>query len=151
MGEVAKKIFESAAAAGKTQKPWLQLGPKDASGVSRPNGPHEISILSEKRGTGTDPFTKQPREELQMVVEEKGVEKMWNVPTHDKDGNLHYLVARLAETELHEKLIVEMKKNGPKSYIDVQRSASEPSVQVDGGDSPATVEGSEADEAFPDF
>jgi hypothetical protein len=50
----------------------------------------------------------------------------------DASGNLHYLIARLAETEINEELIVEMKKKGARSYVDVQRSAGEiPSINLD--------------------
>ena len=57
---------------------------------------------------------------------------MWNVPVLNKDGNLHYLVAKLAEVEEGEELYVELKHNGAKSFIDVQRSVGDlPSIDVD--------------------
>lgn len=117
----AKVLFEKAQSAGKTTKPYLALGNKDEeTGAVVATGPHIIKLVSDSLGKGTDPFTGKERDELHVVVLEGGVEKMWNIPVKNKDGNLHYLVQRLAEFKPGDELVVEMKRKGMKNYIEVK-------------------------------
>lgn len=132
----AKKLFDRAMKEGKTRKPFLQLGEKQEGGGVKSTGPHTVTLVSGKLGRGTDPFDGSPRDEFQMVVEEKGVEKMWNVPVKDKQGNLHYLVQRLADIDEGETIVLEMKNKGLKNYIDLRLTSEKeevPSVQIDEG------------------
>jgi len=119
----AKSIFDKALASGKTRKEFLSLGRK-VDGKMVLSGPHTIKLVSDKIGSGTDPFTKQPREELQVLVSENGVEKMWNIPLKDKDGNLHYLVQKLTEFNEGDMIVAEMHTNGMKNYVTVMAAES---------------------------
>jgi len=120
MSTSAKELFDKASAAGKTRKPYLQLGEKQEGGGVKSTGKHVVKIISDKVGTGKDPFTEEPRQELQMVVSENGVEKLWNIPVKDKNGNLHYLVERLAEVPEGATISLEMKSKGMKNYIELR-------------------------------
>ena len=120
MSTSAKQLFDKASAAGKTRKPYLQLGEKQEGGGVKSTGKHVVKIMSDKVGTGKDPFTEEPREELQMVVSENGVEKIWNIPVKDKNGNLHYLVERLSEVPEGATISLEMKSKGMKNYIELR-------------------------------
>lgn len=133
--DVAKKLFDKAAAEGKTRKPYLQLGEKLEGGGVRSTGKHIVKLVSGKLGKGTDPINNQSRDEFQMVVEENKMEKQWNVPVKDKEGNLHYLIAKLAEIPEGSLIALEMKKRGMKNYIDLQLADEKgeeiPTIQVD--------------------
>lgn len=107
-------------------------------------GPHRFTVVSDKVGKGTDPFSQQPREELQMIIEENGQQKLWNIPIKDLQGNLHYLVAKLAEIKEGDEVIAEMKKKGMKNYVDLRKvgeNGDVPTVQLDDNneDSGATL------------
>lgn len=83
-------------------------------------GAHTIMLVSDSIGKGKDPMSGAEVEQLQVIVTEGGVEKMWNIPLKDKESNLHYLVQRLAEFNEGDTLVVEMKKKGMRNFIDVK-------------------------------
>ena len=60
-------------------------------------------------------------QQLHVTVTEKGKQKLWTIPLKDKDGNLHYLVQALADYAAGDEIVVEMKKNGAKNYVDIRR------------------------------
>jgi hypothetical protein len=131
---VAKDLFDRASAAGKAQPQYLQLGVKQEGGGVKSTGKHTCIFVSDKEGTGTDPITGQPRAELQMVVSENGVEKLWNRPVMSKDGKtLDYLVAKISELNYGDTFSVEMKSAGMKSFIEF--------VKLTPGTGTAKVEG----------
>jgi hypothetical protein len=136
--KLAKELFDRASKAGKTKKPYLRLGEQLEGGGVKSTGAHTISIKNEKLGMGNNPRTNKEREELQMIVVENGIEKLWNVPVKDEDGGLHYLVQRLAEIEPDEEITVEMKHKGVKNYIDLRKvgeatDKDETGEETDGG------------------
>ena len=114
----AKKVLEKAQVAGKVREreEYLRLAPKNEQGVPTPNGPHKVKLISDKIGTNN-----MGEQQLQVVVVEGKHQKLWTMPLKDKEGNLHYLVQALADYEPGDELIVEMKKNGAKSYVDVRK------------------------------
>jgi len=100
--------------------PRLDLAPKNEKGVATPNGPHKVKLLEEKIVKGTDYQTGEEREEMKWIFEEKGKNCFYTVPVKNKNGELHYLIQRMAEVELLDEVILEAKKKGMKTYIDVQ-------------------------------
>jgi hypothetical protein len=131
---VAKNLFDRASAAGKAAPQYLQLGVKQEGGGVKSTGKHVLVFVSDKEGTGTDPITGQPRAELQMVVSENGVEKLWNRPVMSKDGkNLDYLVAKISELNYGDTFSVEMKSAGMKSFIEFIKLGSGGAAKVDNG------------------
>lgn len=99
--------------------PRLDLAPKNEKGIATPNGPHKVKLLDEKAVMGTDYQTGVEREEMKYIFEENGEQKFYSVPIKDKNGELHYLIQRMADVELQDEIILEAKKRGLKTYIDV--------------------------------
>src|SRR5438105_2713642 len=112
----AKQLFDKASQSGKVKEreEYLRLAPKNEQGVPTPNGPHKLTLVSDKVGTNN-----LGEQQLQVSVTEKGIPKLWTIPLKDKEGNLHYLVQTLATYEPGDEIIVEMKKNGAKNYVEV--------------------------------
>ena len=102
--------------------PFLQLAEKLEGGGVKGTGAHKVKIISDKVVKGTDYQTNEERYEVQYLVEENGQKKKYKVPVKDKNGEVHYLVQRLAEIEEGTEIILEYKRRGLKGYIDVQRA-----------------------------
>ncbi len=68
---------------------------------------------------GTEYQTGVEREEVKWIFEENGEHKFYSVPIKDKNGELHYLIQRMAEVELLDDIVLEAKKKGIRTYIDV--------------------------------
>lgn len=104
--------------AGKVRErdEFLKLAPQNSAGVPVPNGPHTIVLVSDKLGKDS-----MGNDRLEVTVKEQGVTKLWTIPLKDKEGNLHYLVQALSVYPEGETLVVEMKKKGPKNYVDVRK------------------------------
>ena len=73
-----------------------------------------------------------------MVITDNGVEKLWNMPIKNEDGNLYYLIEDLEDIEIGEEFFVEAfkLKNGKYgkriSKVAVQASAEHiPTIQLD--------------------
>ena len=113
----AKQQLDRAQAAGKVKERdnYLSLAPKNSEGVSTPNGQHRIVLVKDEKTTNS-----MGKEQLTVTVKEGGVEKIWNIKLKDDEGNLHYLVQILADYNEGDELIVEMKKNGAKNFVDVK-------------------------------
>jgi len=100
--------------------PKLRLGIKTGKGV-KPTGPHRVKIVSDKLIRKMNPEG-QEEHFVRYVFEEDGQQKQYDAHMKSKVGNdPHYLVQALAEVEPGEELILEMKKAGVKSYIEVTR------------------------------
>lgn len=114
----AKQQLDRAQAAGKVKERdnYLSLAPKNSEGVPTPNGQHRIVLVKDEKTTNS-----MGKEQLTVTVKEGGVEKIWNIKLKDDEGNLHYLVQILADYNEGDELIVEMKKNGAKNFVDVKR------------------------------
>ncbi len=102
--------------------PKLRLGVKNGRGVT-PTGPHKVKIIEDKM---VKKLNTEGVEEyfVRYIFEEDGQRKQYDCHMKAKVGNdPHYLVQALAEVEPGEELILEMKKAGVKSYIEVTRVA----------------------------
>lgn len=119
--------------------PKLQLGIKKGGSVVS-TGPHKIKILEDKliRKMNTD-----GKEEyfVRYIVEESGEKKQYDVHMKAKIGDdPHYLVQALSAIQEGEELVLEMKKAGIKSYIEVTRLETGESEMVE-EDSDDVIEG----------
>ncbi len=129
--------------------PKLRLGIKNGRGVT-PTGPHKVKIIEDKmvkklNTEGIEEFF------VRYIFDEDGERKQYDCHMKSKVGNdPHYLVQALAEVEPGEELILEMKKAGVKSYIEVTRLSTNSTEKVDVDDDEddprATGEVSFADE-----
>ena len=112
--------------------PRLQLVRKEGD-VAVPTGQHKVKLISDKLVKGADYQSGVERPEVQFLLEEGGVKKTYNVPVKDKNGDVHYLVQRFAEIEAGEEIILEAKKKGVKTYIDLQRTNNTGDPVIDEG------------------
>jgi len=120
-----QQIVRKALDEGKIPPPFLQLGEKLDGGGVRPTGAHTLKFISDRKVMGVDFMTKQPREEMEYVFEEGGMKKRYNVPILNKNEELHYFLQRMNDCEYGEVIILEMKKDGMKNFIDFKRSGGE--------------------------
>jgi len=119
--KVLKELIEQSG-----ELPELRLFVRDENGVPQPTGPHRVKLLDTTRIVkATSPRGKE-RYEVELHIEEEGVEKTYNFPVkaEDKDGNptgsLHYLVKRLAEFEYGQEVVLEGKKERGASFVEVK-------------------------------
>lgn len=99
--------------------PKLQLGDKTAHGV-KSTGPHTVKITAEPTTVAVMKGSKSVKH-FKFLVEEKGQLYKWLVPLTNDMGEGHYLLERLANVEIGDELILEMKKRGARNYIEVLR------------------------------
>ena len=109
--------------------PKLKLGIKSARGVT-PTGPHRVKILEEKL---VKKMNTEAVEEhfVRYIFEEGGEKKQYDCHMKAKVGNdPHYFVQAMAEIEPGEELVLEMKKAGVKSYIEITRVSTNTTEKV---------------------
>lgn len=114
--------------------PKLRLGIKTERGPVS-TGPHRVKFIADKEVKGADINGK----EIDMVaylVEENGEKKSYRVPKFNKQGEIHYLVIRLAEINEGEEVILEMKKKGIKNYVEVSPVNTTSRVEIEDDDIP---------------
>lgn len=99
--------------------PKLHLGSKLPGGGVKPTGPHRVIVLEDKIIRMVDPATGKDIEWVQYQVSENGEKKVYNTKLKDKNGGLSYLVQRFAEINEGDEVILEMKKQGAKNYIEI--------------------------------
>lgn len=97
--------------------PRLRLGQKTAKGVIS-TGEHRVKIIKDKLDKGTD-YAGKEIEVVKYLMEEDGQYKSYSVPKLGKNGELHYLVQRLAEIKEGAEIIIKMEKRGVKNVITV--------------------------------
>ena len=119
MGDTSKQLVEQA---GIIQQ--LKLMIQLEEGGTKPTGPHTVKLLEEKAIMGNDPMTGKEREEIKWIFEENGAKKYYKVPIKNKEGELHYLIQRMAEVNIGDEIILEAKKKGIKNYIDLQKNGN---------------------------
>lgn len=100
-------------------QPKLRLGNKKAKGGTESTGPHRVKMVADKMVKGIDPKTNKEVDYVRYLLEEKGEIKTYQTKKLNDKGELSYLVQRLAEVKEGEEVILEMKKQGIKNYIDV--------------------------------
>ncbi|MEK7180114.1 MAG: hypothetical protein AAB706_01450 [Patescibacteria group bacterium] len=111
--------------------PKLRLGVKQPKGGVKPTGSHRVKILEDKIVRKNDPTAGKEVEYVRYIVEENGEKKQYDTKLKDKNGELSYLVQRLAEIKEGEEVILEMKKQGMKNYVEVSAISDGESVEVD--------------------
>src|SRR3990167_8922751 len=110
--------------------PKLRLGLKLPKGGVKPTGPHKVKLLEDKILKKPDQTGKEI-EYVRYVVEEDGEKKIYDTKLRDKNNGLSYLVQRFAEINEGEEIILEMKKQGAKNYIEVTPAGHSSSVEVE--------------------
>lgn len=110
--------------------PKLKLGERKQTGLNDKNepkysifttGPHKIKFTAEPTTTTVMKMGK-PTKVFKCIVEENGQLYKWFVPIMNKDETEgHYLIERLKDIPVGEEIIVEMKRQGARNYIDVRR------------------------------
>jgi hypothetical protein len=124
--------------------PKLRLGIKGERGVVSA-GPKRVKFIAVKAVNGTDPITGKDTEYFRYLFEENGEKKYYQTKKLNKEGDISYLVQRLADVNDGDEIILEMKKRGPKNYIDVLPVSHTTSVEVD------EEEDSEESDGLEDF
>lgn len=110
--------------------PKLRLGTKTERGVVS-TGPHRVRVLEDNLKNGINADTGKEEPQVHYVVEENGEKKEYVVSVKNKQGQLHYLVQRLAEVPDGGEVILEMKKRGIKNYVEVIPVGDVESVEYD--------------------
>jgi hypothetical protein len=115
MSTLAKQIAERARANGAiadkskffsvTDKKKVEIG-GELIDVDVPNGQHRVKILAQKIAKGKN-FKGVEVEMLVMTILDNGVEKQWDMPLKNEDGNLYYLIEDIENIELGEEFLVE--------------------------------------------
>lgn len=132
METTSQQLLKRATQEGKMPLPYLKLAEQitDENGKKkgvRGTGKHTVKFLSDKAITGKDYTTKQERPEIEYTFEEDGQKKRYSVPVHNKNGELHYFVQRMAEVEIGEVITLKYQKkpNSFEGFIDFQRTMEE--------------------------
>lgn len=98
-------------------QPKLRLGNKTKHGTVS-TGAHRVKMIADKIVKGTDTKGKEI-DFVRYLVEENGETKTYQTKKLNDKGELSYLVQRLSEINEGQEVILEMKKQGIKNYIDV--------------------------------
>ena len=111
--------------------PKLRLGLKQTKGGVKSTGAHRVKILEDKILKKPDPITGKEIEIVRYIVEENGEKKFYDTKLRDKNGGLSYLVQRFAEIKEGEEVILEMKKQGIKNYVEVILVSHASNVEIE--------------------
>ncbi len=111
--------------------PKLRLGIKQTKGGVQPTGPQRVKILEDKIIRKPDPQTGKETEYVRYIVEHEGEKKQYDTRLKSKDGQLSYLVQRMAEIPEGAEVFMEMEKQGIKNYIKVTPVGLSASVEVE--------------------
>lgn len=112
-------------------QPKLRLGDKKAGSSVTPTGPHRVILLQDKIVQGNDPRTGKEVDYVRYLLKENGEIKTYQTKKLNDKGELSYLVQRLAEINEGEEVILEMKKQGVKNYIEVSAVVGGDKVELD--------------------
>jgi hypothetical protein len=110
-GEIAAKARANGAIADKskffsvTDKKKVEIN-GELIDVEVSNGQHRVKILSQKIAKGKN-FKGAEVDMLVMTILDNGVEKQWDMPLKNEDGNLYYLIEDIENIELNEEFLVE--------------------------------------------
>ena len=128
--------------------PRLRLGIKLTAGGVKSLGAKRVKVLEDKVIKGIDSRTGKQIEWLRLIVEEGGEKKYYDTKLRGLDGKPSYLVQRFAEIKEGSEIILEMKKQGAKNYIDVIPTDRVSSIEIEDDDTDIGVEAEEkVDEA----
>ena len=112
-------------------QPKLRLGNKKPKGGTESTGPHRVKMIADKLVKGTDPKTGKEIEKIRYLLEENGEKKTYETKKLNDKGELNYLVQRLAEISEGQEVILEMKKQGIKNYIEVSPVVGGESIEIE--------------------
>lgn len=115
-------------------QPKLRLGKKLTGGGTASTGPHRVKMIADKIVQGPHPKTGKMIDYVRYLVEENGETKTYQTKKLDDKGELSYLVQRLAEIEEGQEVILEMKKQGIKNYIEVSPVNGSESIEIEDDD-----------------
>lgn len=100
--------------------PKLRLGIKEPKGGVRSTGKHTVRLISDKIIKSRDRESGTIIDAVKYVVEVGGVKMEYRCPMKNKDtGELHYLVQVLSKVPEGGEVTMEMKKMGPRNYVEV--------------------------------
>jgi hypothetical protein len=112
-------------------QPKLRLGLKKAGGGTQSTGAHRVRMVADKIVKGNDPKTGKEIEYVRYLVDENGETKTYQTKKLNDKGELSYLVQKLAEINEGQEVILEMKKQGIKNYIEVTPVSNSHSIEVE--------------------
>ncbi len=112
-------------------QPKLRLGTKLTGGGTKSTGAHRVKLIQDKIVKGKHPKTGKEIDYVRYLLEENGEIKTYQTKKLSDDGELSYLVQRLAEVKEGEEVILEMKKQGIKNYIQVSPVSSGEHVEIE--------------------
>ena len=142
--DACKEVLEKASKEGKYVD-RLQLFTRKEGGGTQSTGPHEVTLLGAEGVTGIDYQTKEERPEMRLLLDEEGVKKTYQFAMYGKKGMVHYLISRFAPIKKGTRIVLEGKKSGKASYVDVQIvDGQDNTSEIKVGDIPII----EADENF---
>jgi hypothetical protein len=129
--------------------PKLRLGYKLSGGGVKPTGAHRVKIIEDKIIRKAEPSSGKEIEWVRYTLEEGGERKIYDTKLKDKSGELSYLVQRFAEIEEGDEVILEMKKQGVKNYIEVIPVGHSSTVELDDDADDSEEDDSDDDEPAP--
>lgn len=90
------------------------------------NIPHRV-VITDEPTTVMINKNNQPVRAFKFIVEENGELYKWLVPLVNDRGEGHYLIDRLNTLGINvgDEVVLEMKKRGPRNYIQVTRAGEE--------------------------
>lgn len=112
-------------------QPKLRLGNKKAGSGVEVTGPHRVKMIADKLVKGNDPKTGKEVDYVRYLLEENGETKTYQTKKLNDKGELSYLVQRLAEIKEGEEIILEMKKQGVKNYVEVSPIGKSEQVEIE--------------------
>ena len=94
--------------------PELKLG---IGSPPKSTGPHKVKLLAGKEVLGRDFKTRAERRDFRILVEENEVKKTYQFPILGEDGKPHYLLIQFANIPEGSEVILEMKREGARTFI----------------------------------
>lgn len=126
--------------------PKLRLGAKTAKGV-KPTGQYRVRMIADKEVVGRDTQTGKEVPMLRYLLDvlmpdgKTWEKRIYQTKKFNKDtGEVSYLVQRFAEIPEGGEVILEMKKQGVKNYVDVRDVGEASVVEHDEGEDIEVVE-----------
>lgn len=112
-------------------QPKLRLGIKKVGGGTVSTGSHKVKMIADKLVKGIDPKTGKEIDYIRYLLEENGEIKTYQTKKLNDKGELSYLVQRFSEVSEGQEVILEMKKQGIKNYIEVSPIGGSEKVEID--------------------
>ena len=101
--------------------PSLKLATKKDKGGVEGTGSHKVKILEDKVVEGKD-FNRNMIHMVRYTLEENGVKKKYDTAVKGDNGELSYLVQKLAEIPEGTEIVLEYVQKGLRGFIDVRQA-----------------------------